>query len=259
MNAWFKKKTLTPFAAALIALACIAASVGGTFLALRRPAVGAGEPTAQELYELAVQDAVFADEEEILPLVEVVRDSDKVTWNEAGDRILLLSWHRYPDSYPAGEEVAFQWGEVWAFTDREIVRRYKEEKNSVTDWTLRLEQLIGLPPEKGYTHFSAFWVDPADVIRPAYVTDITGQMKNTFDAEPSGDAFSKWYGEWYDGNIVWSYFDSAYPWTRLGYTYDWADNGTEYGLSEFLILPNSKATVAFTLSNEDFLAWLGEQ
>ncbi|MBR4798868.1 MAG: hypothetical protein IK047_01255, partial [Clostridia bacterium] len=55
-----------------------------------------------------------------------------------------------------------------------------------------------------------------------------------------------------DGNIIWSYFDSAFPWTRLGYTYDWADNGTEYGLSEFLVFSGAKAKVEYTYSVDEF-------
>ena len=65
-----------------------------------------------------------------------------------------------------------------------------------------------------------------------------------------------WYAKWFNDNILWSYFDSAYPWTRLGYTYDWADNGKEYGLTEFLIIPNSEALVEFTLTTEEFIDWL---
>ena len=66
------------------------------------------------------------------------------------------------------------------------------------------------------------------------------------------------YREWFEDNIIWSYFDSAYPWTRLGYTYDWADNGQEYGLSEFLIRQGAEVEVAFTMTTEEFIAWLGE-
>ena len=43
--------------------------------------------------------------------------------------------------------------------------------------------------------------------------------------------------------------DNRYPWTRLGYTYDWADNGKEYGLSESLIFsPTHPLTLSFTHS-----------
>ncbi|MDE7063487.1 MAG: hypothetical protein K2O73_09630 [Lachnospiraceae bacterium] len=212
----------------------------------------------EELYEMAVRDAVFADEDEILPLVTIDKDSDMVTWNEAGDKVLLLVWHKYPDSYPDGEDVEIQWGEVWTFTEKELVSWYKANEDDITDMTLRLEQLIGLPEGKGNTYFTAFWVDPADIVRPAYVTDITAQMTNVSSFDEPSNEFEEWYADWFDGNILWSYFDSAYPWTRLGYTYDWADNGQEYGLSEFIVLPDSNVTVEFTMTNEAFFEWLKE-
>ncbi|MDE6664198.1 MAG: hypothetical protein K2K46_12775 [Lachnospiraceae bacterium] len=215
--------------------------------------------STQELYDMAVRDAVFADEDEILPLVTIDKNSDMVTWNEAGDKVLLLAWHKYPDSYPKGEEIEIQWGEVWTFTDKELIAWYKENKDGITDMTLRLEQLIGLPEGKGHTHFTALWVEPADIVRPAYVTDITAQMTNVPLTDEPSNEFEEWYADWFDDNILWSYFDSAYPWTRLGYTYDWADNGKEYGLSEFIVLPDSNVTVEFTLSNEEFSEWLKEQ
>ena len=64
------------------------------------------------------------------------------------------------------------------------------------------------------------------------------------------------FKEWFDSNIVWSYFESAYPWTRLGYTYDWADNQEEYGLSEFLIQNNSSVQVAYTVTMEEMIEML---
>lgn len=215
-------------------------------------------PTNEELYNNAVKDAVFADSDEICPLVTIDQNSDMVTWNESGDKVLLLTWHKYPSSYPAGQEVATKWGEVWTFTDKEMIKWYKEHKKELEkNPTLRLEQLIGLPEGDGNTTVTAFWVDPKDVIRPAYVTDITAQMTNA--SKESETEFDKWYTEWFNDNIIWSYFDSAYPWTRLGYTYDWADNGQEYGLSEFLVCKNSKVDVEFTMTTEEFLAWLDKQ
>ena len=52
----------------------------------------------KKLYDDAVKDAVFADLDEICPLVTIDKNSDMVTWNETGDKILLLTWHKYPSS-----------------------------------------------------------------------------------------------------------------------------------------------------------------
>ena len=119
---------------------------------------------------------------------------------------------------------------------------------------MRLEQLIGLPKDSGYTHFSAFWVSPDDIIRPAYTFDITkSDMSAEFTKVPE-----QTFLEWFNSNIEWSYQESAYPWTRIGYTYDWADNGTEFRLSEFLIKKGSDVEVEFTYTTEEFLNWLSE-
>jgi hypothetical protein len=38
-----------------------------------------------------------------------------------------------------------------------------------------------------------------------------------------------------DAERVTSYSNTGYPWTRLGYTYDWGNPKSEIGLSEFVI------------------------
>lgn len=211
-----------------------------------------GEMTLQQCYDAAVKDAVFAGENEIEPLVSLTKDDPLVTWNDAGDRVLLLTWHNYPDSYPHGETVTLDWGTVWVFTDRELAQRYDAEADIVTDWDLRLKQLVGFPPDSEHSTITGMWVRPEDVLRPAYQSDPTvGAMYTSFD-----DAVDEKFKAWFDGNIIWSYFDSAYPWTRLGYTYDWANNGAEYGLSEFLINQGAEVQVAFTQSTDEFLASL---
>lgn len=214
---------------------------------------GCAAKTTEKLYLSAVEDAKRAEENEILPLVTLAPDSDMVTWNDDGTKVLLLSWHKYPDSYIAGGSFTCTYGEIWTFTDKEILSWYDENSEGITDWELRLEQLIGLPAGAEYTHISAFWVDLDEVIRPAYQTDVTKQMiSDLLDGSSLGE-----YKEWFDGNAEYSYSDETpYPWTRLGYTYDWADNGREYGLSEFLILADSVIEVEWTKTTDEFVDWM---
>ena len=73
------------------------------------------------------------------------------------------------------------------------------------DWTLRLEQLIGLPADFGYTHFAAFTVTPEDVIRPAYQPDA---QKQVAAADLDGSALGG-CAAWFEGNTQWAYVDSA--------------------------------------------------
>lgn len=250
----FKNK-LKPVFVLLFAAIFIAGGIAGFFLNPLILQNSAPVPPLDVCYHEAVVDAMDAEQSEILPLVDITPESDMITWNEAGDKILLLSWHKYPESYVPGQETTLEWGEVWTFTDKEIEKWYQANQKGVADWELRLKQLIGLPPDTDYTHFSALWVSPGDVLRPAYVTGIAdGAMLLSL---PEGT--DKAYAEWFDGNIISSYYEGAYPWTRLGYTYDWLADDKEYGLSEFIISQGSVVEVEFTLTTEEFIQWLDAQ
>lgn len=213
------------------------------------------QKTNAELYRLAVRDAVFADEDEILPLVNISKDDPNVIWN--GDKVLVSFMHKYPDSYPAGQEIQLKWGNVWCVSSLELQKWIKNNSENVSNWSLRLHQLMGLPEGKATT-VTSIWIDPELLYRPACVTDKNSVMKNTLQ-KTGNEAFDSNYKNWFDSNIIWSYFDSAYPWTRLGYTYDWADNGKEYGLSEFLIFSGAECTIESTDTIEDFVEKLRAQ
>lgn len=200
--------------------------------------------TQEELYSDAVKDAAFADEDEILPLVSLNESDPMTTWKDG--KVLLLTWHNYPDSYPEGETVTIQWGPVWTFTDKEIASHRKEFSDAPE---MRLKQLIAFAPDSEHSTVTGFWVDPQNVKRPAYQTDPTvGNMTNDF-----GESIDEEFKAWFDDNILWSYYYGNFPWTRLGYTYDWADNGTEYGMTEFIVESGAEVKVEFTESTEEFL------
>lgn len=209
-------------------------------------------PPNDELWAAAMADAVFSEDSEVMDLVCLTRDDPQVIWDEAENRVLLVTWHDYEESCEPGEPLAHE--DIWATSLGEVTDWYQENGSGVTDWDLRFAQLLGMPGDSGCTRFSAFWVSPSEVIRPAYVTDVTAQMENGYDqiTDPV-------YRTWFDSNILYSYFESQYPWTRLGYTYDWSGGDSVYGLTEFLIADGSKAEIAFTCSTEDFAAWLDAQ
>lgn len=204
----------------------------------------------ENLYQEAMEDAVFIEKEEIEPLVEITPENNLITWNEDHTKVLMATFHKYPDSYVKGQEAVLSWGDVWTFSDKEFGAWYEKNSKSVGDWELRMKQLLGMPAENENTHVSLIWVDPKDMIRPAYETDITKQMKSEFT---EADQENESYQQWFDENIISSYFEGAYPWTRLGYTYDWADNGKDYGLSEFLVAQDSVVEVKDTLLLEDYI------
>ncbi len=49
-----------------------------------------------------------------------------------------------------------------------------------------------------------------------------------------------------------SYGENGYPWTRLGYTYDWGNPISEVGLSEFIIDEGATIEIKGVTTNEDY-------
>ena len=211
-------------------------------------------PAPEELWQAAMADAVFSEDGEVEELVSLTPDDPDVIWDGAGERVLLLTWHDYDDPCAPGGPLPEGCGDVWATSLGEMAAWYGAHAAGTEDWDLRFAQLLGMPEEAGCTRFTAFWVHPEEVLRPAYVTDPTEQMENDYALVPEGD-----YKDWFDGNILWSYFESEYPWTRLGYTYDWSGGESEYGLTEFLLLDGADARAEFTLPTLEFVGWLEEQ
>ena len=198
---------------------------------------------------MAVRDAAIAEEHEIKPLVSLTKQDPLVTWDGQG-RVLLCTWHSYPDSYPEGETVTAEWGYIWTYTDKELATHAGELAKS-EDAVMRMRQLISINPNKTHSTVTGLWVNPSDVIRPAYQPDAAkGSMTTAF---PEGQEIEESFLSWFNQNILDSYYYGNYPWTRLGYTYDWADNGKEYGLTEFLIKKGAQVEVAFTETTSEFL------
>ena len=206
-----------------------------------------------EKYDAAVRDAVFAEESEIRDLVTLTADDERVSWKDG--KVLLLTFHKYPSSYPEGETITTGSWYMWTVADGEITEWYFENGNGVTDFSVAFNQLLGMPLSSNNTYVSAVWVDVNDVIRPAYQPDPTKQLTA---ADLNGSSLGE-YKDWFNANILRSYFSAwgQYPWTRLGYTYHWGAED-EYGLSEFLVLPGSTIEVEFTKTISEFVEWLGQ-
>lgn len=197
------------------------------------------------LYHNAIDDASVAQADELMPLKAIDTEADSV---------LVCTWNKYPDSYITGSDITISYGDVWVFTQDEVYN-WGQTNGMADNMTLRMEQLIGLPPQKGYTHFSVLSVNPDDLFRPSRDSEINDtKAELEFPADVTAE-----HKSWFESNAEYSYNPHRYPWTGLGYTYDWADNGTEYGLSEFILKNGAKAKVEKTYTNDEFFKYITEK
>ncbi len=204
-----------------------------------------------ERYKHAIEDAMIAEPGEICNKLIAINDSNTyLTWSGTVNdkKVLVVTWTKYPGSYPEGATITTSWGEVWVTVVPEIEDWFKNNYSSGSNYVFRAEELLGLPKNKGYTHFAELWVNPADLFRPSPDNEVTDNVAQ-LDFPPNADST---YKVWFNNNIIYSYYPMRFPWTRLGYTYDWGNSTSEIGLSEFVIKNNSQVTVFKVYDNATF-------
>ena len=204
--------------------------------------ISSPELSYEDMYRNAIIDAMVAEEEEIYNnLISIVETNEYLSWSGSGfeKRVLVLTWTEYPNSYPVGDTILTWWGETWVTVVPEIKHWFDTEYISENKIETRLKQLLGLPIDDTNTHFIELWVRPDALFRPSPDNEITDNVASLDFPTTVED----WYREWYDVTTIRSYFPLRYPWTRLGYTYDWSNSANEIGVSEFVIKKDSKVIV----------------
>lgn len=110
----------------------------------------------------------------------------------------------------------------------------------------RVGYWLGLPPATGYSRVLEIWVPAGSLFRPCADPSTDGHSCPAVADAPSGPvAGVADYASFYANLYVGSYGVNGAPWTRLGYTYDWApDAASEKGGSEFMVGPSTFYEVA---------------
>lgn len=213
-------------------------------------------------YEAALKNAQKLTADDIYPLVSIDGNSDMATLSGDNSQVILVTWHKDPDKFKDGEIVPLKDEVLWAFTDLEFLKWFKENHEKVDNWDLRLKQLLGKSPDCDNGYFTVFWADVKDVFRPAFYPETNSSIMNTAFASSLEEDTSEnavWFKNWFDDTRGKAYGRDGFPWTRLGYTYDWGNPERKYGLSEFIVKDGAKVEVKFTRSNKAFLTWIKER
>ena len=206
-------------------------------------------------YREAVVDAATAEPSEISKnLVAVLRTNTRLIWKNRSDslnaRVLVATWTDY-NGYDdkIGKSLKLS-REVWVTTVPEVKKFCRRNR---VDRPLRLEQLLGLPPKSGKTKFVEMWVDPRDLFRPSADPEITdSEAEIDFRASNAYVKVSEEYRKWYNDLKSRSYGENGYPWTRLGYTYDWGNDGSHIGMSEFVIMPGATVEIDSVIPTAEY-------
>lgn len=231
----------------------IAVGIGLALLAFGPAHASQAAPlTLNQTYANAVRDAMVARPGDICGnLTAITPSNPALMWSGNGTSrsVLVVTWTKYGSSYPVGNTVNTTWGTIWVTVVPQIRSFFAANPALGGNLTLRADELLGLPPNASDLYFVELWVRPGDLFRPAYDSRINVTTEQLMFPNSTNQS----YVQWFDSNIVYSYFTSQYPWTRLGYTYDWGDSASKFGLSEFVIRQNSTVLVESVTPTLDYL------
>ncbi len=235
------------------------------------PAAAASVPASPEVskqtweaYGDAIADAAVSRPGEVVQDLLVPTPADPRTqWQTFdGEQYLLVQTVSYKPvaAVASGEEFAAD-EDIWIAVPGEMEEacaKYRCTRLSVDELDLIFKQVIGLPPDADYSVLSRFWVKPTDLVRPCtnvdpMVASCPQLMVNTMAGGTDWSSFLLGQGM-YSWRVprhgtpmpriscAQRYEDTArgncygFPWTRLGYTYDWNPKAKDgRGVTEFVV------------------------
>lgn len=206
------------------------------------------ETLLQRSYWRAIEDAREAEETDIdHDLWAIDPDNPDLIWSEASE-VLVVTWTDW-DGYDERVGSPFNLERpVWV-TPAPQVQNFCQGLNfDPPSLTLRLEQYLGLPPHNGKTQFVELWVSPDDLWRPCPDPEIDDRSCQLQFPEEVSLEHKRSIVEL----MLSSYGANGYPWTRLGYTYDWGRVRSKVGASEFVIASGATVTVRSVQRTEEF-------
>ncbi len=207
-------------------------------------------------YELALEDVKTVTPDEISHNLYQIHPEVKniVVTTFVSER----AWEqKYKNN--VGKEINAKKYGIWVTIPHEFKNACKGfiEQYDITDeedfLIYRATQLLGLPANSNKKKIIKILVDTEYLFRPSADREIHDNTAGEIDFENPGlllepskqfletqeafDAFKVWFSGAYS---------DKYPWTKLGYTYDWGNANSDFGVSEFVIMGNSKIKILAT-------------
>jgi hypothetical protein len=202
----------------------------------------------KEQYRAAIEDAETAEPSEISTSLAPVTPYNTTLQRRPSPvdgepaHVRVVTWTDAFGTSAAGDSLTTK-SVIWVTLVPTLRAFCRYESLSGPALDVRLAQRLGLPPDGAYPRFVELWVRPADLRRPCPDPEITDRECELEPPRPSDTVrIDSAHTAWMERTRTESYTPAGYPWTRLGYTYDWNPATGEVGLSEYIV--REEATVA---------------
>lgn len=248
-----------------------------------QPAPPIPAPGTEELwavYAAAVRTAQYPAQDHVYTeLVPILRTNPELRWDSQG-RVLMATWTKkkfydgkvgQPYTLPEKPNPVTVWVTAVPYL-QEACRGWGLPPQELP---LRIAQALGMPPppaQGGNDAFVQMWVDPRTFFRPCPDPEITdhecqvnlngGPVEQTISCPWSKDQISEAFVRVSDQHLDWMCANwtstytgdpkTSYPWTALGYTFDWGDLLHPQGQSEYVVPPGTTVWIQKIFTAEEY-------
>ncbi len=239
------------------------AAICGLFFSLL-PAVSEAQapspvnPLFSKLYSDAVMNSSYTSTSKIYPHLMNISDANPLLTTKTINNkkyVLTATWKNNVSFYPHADTITpyntLNY-DVWITAAPELKNKVKGiDSNHIN---MRLLQLLGLPPQAKYSYFVEMWVRPEDLYRPCPDNEITDCACGLCFPAKTDSSYIKWFSEQRLSRFFVCDTAARYPWTELGYTYDWnPQNQSHVGCSEYVIRQQSNVYINHIYTTNQYI------
>lgn len=227
-----KKRNVYALFALLLTLSACATSMPSTSTSTVPPA-----------FDASIYQAAVFRPENLRPLKPVVPD---------GNGNVTVTTVKGPGQWNLGPLTTR--GAIWISLVPEVQDKCRAYHGA--DLAMYLRQIIGLQPAQPVEQFITMSVRPEQLYRPT-PDPRTDTIYPCLDpvAKTDCNVFPKdvdpLHEQWIAETFLTVRIPNGYPWTHLGYTYNWGP-GDRYGASEYILRPGSNVTVTQVTTIADY-------
>jgi hypothetical protein len=205
-----------------------------------------------QTYTAAVHDAAEPTTEDIITgLVAITPSNPKLIWNADKSAVRMVIWTTFT-GYKQGDNLLSR--DVFVTSAPQVQELCKTV--AADQLVPRVNEYLGLPPpteSDNNRYFVEMWVKPADMFRPCPDAEIDDTTCGLTFPSTATQAHVSWINSYYASSYgFWQ--KTQYPWTGLGYTYDWCNADTHVGASEFVVRSGSTVTVTGLIDRATYCA-----
>ncbi|MCP3065093.1 hypothetical protein LXT21_40610 [Myxococcus sp. K38C18041901] len=156
----------------------------------------------------------------------------KLVWNADKTAVRMAIWTTF-QGYTLGQNTLSR--EVWVTPAPQLQTFCKTVPQDKL--VARVNQYLGLPPageSDSGRYIVELWVKPSDMFRPCPDSEIDDGSCGLQFPESATNEHKNWMNAYFASSYgFWQ--RTQYPWTGLGYTYDWCNADTHVGASEYVV------------------------